>query len=79
MPSESLKIVAPPRSGEAPTVRLQPLPPGMKHRFHAMVKPVGSMCNLDCTYCYYLHKDAHVQRDMPQILRRVRAGRTPHA
>ena len=24
--------------------------------FHAVVKPVGSRCNLDCTYCYYLHK-----------------------
>jgi uncharacterized protein len=21
-----------------------------------MVKPIGSVCNLDCTYCYYLHK-----------------------
>jgi uncharacterized protein len=21
-----------------------------------MVKPIGSICNLDCTYCYYLHK-----------------------
>jgi hypothetical protein len=21
-----------------------------------MVKPTGSICNLDCTYCYYLHK-----------------------
>ena len=59
MSSEPLKIVAPPRSTrhEEPTVALQPLPPGMKHRFHAMVKPVGSMCNLDCTYCYYLHKE----------------------
>jgi uncharacterized protein len=59
MPSEQLKIVAPPRSTrhEEPMVALQPLLPGMKHRFHAMVKPVGSMCNLDCTYCCYLHKE----------------------
>ena len=25
-------------------------------QFHAMVKPTGSLCNLDCTYCFYLHK-----------------------
>ena len=25
-------------------------------RYHAMVKPMGSICNLDCSYCYYLHK-----------------------
>lgn len=25
-------------------------------RYHAMVKPIGSICNLECTYCYYLHK-----------------------
>ena len=36
---------------------LAPQPLGLKHRFHAMVKPVGALCNLDCTYCYYLHKD----------------------
>ena len=29
----------------------------MKHRFHAMIKPIGSTCNLNCTYCYYLHKE----------------------
>ena len=27
-------------------------------RFHAMVKPGGADCNLNCTYCYYLHKNA---------------------
>ena len=21
-----------------------------------MIKPIGAICNLDCTYCYYLHK-----------------------
>ncbi len=29
-------------------------------RFHVMAKPVGSACNLDCTYCFYLSK-----RDLP--------------
>ena len=38
---------------------LSPLPiyPGTTPRFHAMVKPTGAICNLDCTYCYYLHKE----------------------
>ena len=59
MSSEPLKIIASPRSASQaePTATLQPLPPGAKHRFHAMVKPVGAMCNLDCSYCYYLHKE----------------------
>jgi len=25
-------------------------------RMHVMVKPVGPLCNLDCSYCYYLSK-----------------------
>ena len=24
--------------------------------FHVMVKPAGPLCNLNCTYCYYLEK-----------------------
>jgi uncharacterized protein len=39
-----------------PVYWLPALAPGLKHRFHAMVKPIGSACNLRCTYCYYLHK-----------------------
>ncbi len=37
---------------------LSPYPgqPGGKRAYHAMIKPQGSICNLDCTYCYYLHK-----------------------
>lgn len=29
---------------------------GNAYRFHTMIKPSGAQCNLDCTYCYYLHK-----------------------
>ncbi len=25
--------------------------------FHVMAKPIGPICNLDCTYCYYLEKE----------------------
>ena len=34
-----------------------PQPKGIKYRFHAMVKPIGATCNLDCAYCFYLHKE----------------------
>jgi len=27
-----------------------------RRRFHVMVKPGGSVCNLDCSYCFYLSK-----------------------
>lgn len=28
-----------------------------RRRFHVMVKPGGSACNLDCKYCFYLSKE----------------------
>jgi uncharacterized protein len=27
-----------------------------RRRFHVMIKPAGSACNLNCTYCFYLSK-----------------------
>jgi uncharacterized protein len=29
-----------------------------RKRFHVMAKPGGSTCNLDCSYCFYLSKEA---------------------
>src|SRR5271167_749247 len=26
-------------------------------RFHVMAKPTGAICNLDCTYCFFLGKE----------------------
>jgi len=41
--------------------------------FHAMTKPIGSRCNLDCSYCFYLEKeklytDAGGMRMKPEVL-----------
>ncbi|MBZ5600080.1 MAG: anaerobic sulfatase maturase [Acidobacteriia bacterium] len=33
-----------------------PVGPGVSRAYHAMIKPIGAICNLDCLYCYYLHK-----------------------
>jgi uncharacterized protein len=53
----------------------EPSAPRQKGRFHAMAKPIGSTCNIDCTYCFYLHKeqllDQHRGRRMgPSMLER---------
>jgi uncharacterized protein len=41
--------------------------------FHLMTKPIGSRCNLDCHYCFYLEKeklytDAGGRRMTPEVL-----------
>ena len=35
--------------------------------FHVMVKPGGSRCNIDCSYCYFLSKEA-LYPDSPQTM-----------
>jgi uncharacterized protein len=42
-------------------------PPAPGRRFHAMVKPIGATCNLDCTYCYYLHKNELLGQKAPKM------------
>ncbi|MFM0220165.1 anaerobic sulfatase maturase [Paraburkholderia caledonica] len=58
-----------------PAAHTEPAAPALKGRFHAMAKPIGSTCNINCTYCYYLHKeqllDQHRGRRMePSMLER---------
>ena len=36
--------------------------------FNTMVKPVGSLCNLDCTYCYYLDKADTIYSGRKQVM-----------
>lgn len=31
-------------------------PSRLRRSFHVIAKPIGARCNLDCAYCYYLHK-----------------------
>lgn len=33
-------------------------PQGRRAPFHVMAKPMGPICNLNCTYCFYLEKEA---------------------
>lgn len=54
------------------TVPVKPLPtaekfngkgPAYTRRFHVMAKPTGSRCNIDCNYCFYLHKEQLLEQD----------------
>ncbi|EHD2249681.1 anaerobic sulfatase maturase [Vibrio vulnificus] len=39
-----------------------------QRRFHVMAKPGGAKCNIDCQYCFYLHKEALLhQKKQPQM------------
>ncbi|PWV65597.1 anaerobic sulfatase maturase [Plasticicumulans acidivorans] len=51
-----------------PPLHLPALANGDVYRFHTMVKPSGAQCNLDCAYCFYLHKEDLLQQPkMPRM------------
>ncbi|HEY8301082.1 MAG TPA: anaerobic sulfatase maturase [Jatrophihabitans sp.] len=43
-------------SEAAPTLP-DPRPPTAPPSFHLLVKPTGAVCNLDCSYCFFLAKE----------------------
>jgi uncharacterized protein len=46
------------RPGFASMASLTPVEtPNLLPAFHILVKPTGSICNLDCKYCYFLSKE----------------------
>ncbi|WP_421248508.1 anaerobic sulfatase maturase [Aeromonas jandaei] len=61
-----------------PKMKLPELPAGHQYRFHAMVKPSGARCNIDCDYCFYLHKsdllghDQHSKMDISVLEQHIR-------
>jgi uncharacterized protein len=40
-----------------------PLPANSPPSFHLLAKPSGSTCNIDCTYCFFLSKEALYPND----------------
>lgn len=45
-------VAAPGGAAQTSPPDLRPIP-----SFHILTKPVGPICNLDCTYCFYLEKE----------------------
>ena len=55
-------------SAEAnPAVTFPPLPANGPPGFHLLAKPSGSTCNIDCTYCFFLSKEALYPNDRSRM------------
>lgn len=51
------------RSGQLTPTLGGSFPAGAPPGFHLLAKPSGSTCNIDCTYCFFLSKDALYPND----------------
>jgi uncharacterized protein len=51
----------------APTPKLPTPPTGAPPGFHLLAKPSGSTCNIDCTYCFFLSKEALYPNDKQRM------------
>ena len=50
-----------------PTPSLPARPTGAPPGFHLLAKPSGSTCNIDCTYCFFLSKEALYPNDKQRM------------
>jgi sulfatase maturation enzyme AslB (radical SAM superfamily) len=58
----------------------------LSHPIHLLAKPTGAICNLDCTYCFFLPKEDfypgseykhffhHIRQPMTMMANLVRQG-----
>jgi uncharacterized protein len=75
-------------STETPSAPTLPaMPAGAPPGFHLLAKPSGSTCNIDCTYCFFLSKEALYPNEasrmsaatLEQYIRQLlESHRTPH-
>ena len=60
--SERMEGAQPGAEGSLP-VSVDTLPANTPPAFHLLAKPSGSTCNIDCTYCFFLSKEALYPND----------------
>ncbi len=38
------------------------------HSFHVMAKPTGSLCNIQCDYCYFLDREKELKQPSSKLM-----------